>query len=152
MPYNPACLDNLKPFTTETSPRNGGSPKGFISLTNHLKSLSVTSASELLEIIADKDVLPLRKAAARQLLIAAGELKDVVRPSDILSSFGEVADRTEGKPAQTQRIEHTVGETRPAMIDTAKFEEANRLAEQKKLPSEVIDEQHDQSSIDKAAT
>ena len=72
---------------------------------------------------------------------------DVARLPDQLHSFSEIADRTEGKPAQTQRIEHTMGDSRPALIDKTKFEQAdqNVLDEKRQNKIEVVDKDDERS-------
>lgn len=124
MAVHPNSLANLKPaWSSETSPRNRGRPKGFVAFTDHIKSLSVTSTEDLRAIMSDEAQLPLRRAAARQLLMAAGDIEGArVRPSDILASASELADRTEGKPVQKQIIDASVEDYRPIILDKTKLE------------------------------
>lgn len=135
MPIHENSLQNLRPgWTSQTAPRNGGRPRGFVSLTEHLKSLSATPQQELWRIIDDPKALPLRKAAARQLLIAAGEL-DGIRPSDVLASFTEVADRTEGKAVQKRQVEHSLGDERPIVLDRANYKSIMESSGEKQVIS-----------------
>lgn len=117
---HPNSRANLMPaWTGSGNPR--GRPPGSKSLTEHLKALQGKSLEFIQKAYEDESDLT-RMAAARIRLVMAGKLEGArLREGEILAAFSEVADRTEGKPIQVQKIEGSVLDHRPIVLDTTRL-------------------------------
>lgn len=125
---SPAQLANLRPaWNSETAPRSKGRPPGAKSLSEHLKALEGAPVSVLRAAMEDESDNT-RMMAARIRLVGCGKLDIRLREQEILNAFAEIADRTEGKAIQVQRIQAMLGDERPVVLNKPRWEEAKRLA------------------------
>lgn len=123
---NPNSLANLTPFTSEYNPRNGGRPKGFTATTEYQKALACESVVKLRAISNDPRAPANKRFAAFQLLVIAGD-EDKARLAERLTYAEAFIDRTEGKAIQVTKVEHSMGDERPVVLDKEKWNKSKQI-------------------------
>jgi hypothetical protein len=68
MPFNPKSLDNLRPFTSETAPRNGGRKNFGLSLIEHMNAMAEMSVQAVQAIKENETETIVRRRAAERVL------------------------------------------------------------------------------------
>ena len=74
----------------------------------------------------DPKAPPNKRFAAFQLLVIAGE-EDKARLAERLTYAEAFIDRTEGKAIQVTKVEHSVGDERPVVLDKDKWQATKQV-------------------------
>lgn len=122
----PAQLANLQPFAKGVSGNPNGRPKGFTATTEYQKALACESVVKLRAISNDPRAPANKRFAAFQLLVIAGD-EDKARLAERLTYAEAFIDRTEGKAIQVTKVEHSMGDERPVVLDKDKWEKSKQI-------------------------